>query len=96
MSARTSPRFLAATVVAGYLALTLWFSWPLAAHLTTSLAGDWGDAVFTTWAMRGMNDLVLRNRGLSAMTEPVTALLLYGLVLLAIGIRLFRSRHSAR
>lgn len=51
MSARTSPRFLAATVVAGYLALTLWFSWPLAAHLTTSLAGDWGDAVFTTWAM---------------------------------------------
>ena len=51
MPARPSSRSTAAAVVAGYLAITLWFSWPLAAHLTTSLAGDWGDAVFTTWVM---------------------------------------------
>jgi len=51
---------------------------------------------YTTWAMRGMNDLVLRDRGLEAMTVPVSALLLYGTALLALGLRLFRSRHSAR
>lgn len=51
---------------------------------------------FTSWAMRGMNDLVLRNRGLDAMVMPVGALLGYGLVALLIGLKLFRSRHSAR
>ena len=52
--------------------------------------------VYTTWAMRGMNDLVLRDRGLDAMVWPVSALVIYGLVTLAIGLKLFRSRHSAR
>lgn len=51
MTARPSPCVHASAVVAAYLAVTLWFSWPLATHLTTSLAGDWGDAVFTTWVM---------------------------------------------
>jgi hypothetical protein len=53
-------------------------------------------AVFTTWAMRGMNDLVLRDRGVAALSQPVGVLFAYGLVALAVGIRLFRSRHSAR
>jgi len=52
--------------------------------------------VFTTWAMRGMNDLVLRDRGIAALGEPALILFLYGLVALALGIGLFRTRHSAR
>jgi ABC-2 type transport system permease protein len=52
--------------------------------------------VFTTWAMRGMNDLVLRDRGLEAMAVPVSVLMAYGAILLAIGLKLFRTRHSAR
>ncbi len=55
-----------------------------------------GPAVFTTWAMRGLNDLVLRDRGLEAMTLPIGVLLLYGGSVLALGLLLFRRRHSAR
>ncbi len=55
-----------------------------------------GPAVFTTWAMRGLNDLVLRDRGLEAMTLPIGVLLLYGGGVLALGLLLFRRRHSAR
>jgi ABC-type multidrug transport system permease subunit len=88
---QTQPMSLA--VVMAFSALGgLW--WP------QSITPDWmreiSPIVFTTWAMRGMNDLVLRDRGLAAMVEPVSALLVYGLVMLAIGIRLFRTRHSAR
>jgi len=88
---QTQPMSLA--VVMAFSALGgLW--WP------QSITPDWmreiSPIVFTTWAMRGMNDLVLRDRGLAAMVEPVSALLVYGLVLLAIGLRLFRTRHSAR
>jgi ABC-2 type transport system permease protein len=57
---------------------------------------DLSPVAYTTWAMRGMNDLVLRDRGLEAMGVPVSALVLYGTGLLALGLWLFRSRHSAR
>jgi len=64
------------------------------------VAPDWmkavAPAVFTTWAMRGLNDLVLRDRGLDAMALPVGVLLAYGAATLALGLRLFRVRHSAR
>jgi ABC-2 type transport system permease protein len=53
-------------------------------------------AVFTTWAMRGLNDLILRQRGLEAIVVPSIMLLLYGGTILAIGLRLFRVRYSAR
>jgi ABC-2 type transport system permease protein len=53
-------------------------------------------AVFTTWAMRGLNDLILRQRGLDAIVMPSIMLLVYGGTLLAIGLRLFRVRYSAR
>jgi hypothetical protein len=33
------------------LALTCAVTWPLAAHLTTSLPGDYGDPLFVTWVM---------------------------------------------
>ena len=54
------------------------------------------DVVFTSWAMRGMNDLVLRDRGMAAVAVPASMLLAQGAALLAIGLRLFRVRHSAR
>ena len=47
-------------------------------------------AVFTTWAMRGLNDLILRERGLDAIGVPVAVLLAYGTVLMATGVWLFR------
>jgi ABC-2 type transport system permease protein len=53
-------------------------------------------AVFTTWAMRGLNDLILRQRGLDAVAVPAGVLVLYAAVTLAIGLQLFRIRHSAR
>jgi ABC-2 type transport system permease protein len=53
-------------------------------------------AVFTTWSMRGLNDLILRQRGLEAVAIPSGVLALYGFVTLAIGLHLFRIRHSAR
>jgi ABC-2 type transport system permease protein len=61
---------------------------------------DWiktiSPAIFTSWAMRGLNDLILRNRGLDAMMLPVGVLVAYGAATLALGLRLFRVRHSAR
>lgn len=88
---QTQPMSLAAVMVFSALG-GLW--WP------QSIAPEWmreiSPVVFTTWAMHGMNDLVLRDRGLAAIVEPVSVLMLYGLVTLAIGIRLFRTRHSAR
>ena len=53
-------------------------------------------AVFTTWSMRGLNDLILRQRGLEAIVLPAGVLALYGAVTLALGLHLFRVRHSAR
>jgi ABC-2 type transport system permease protein len=70
----------------------LW--WPQSAQ------PDWitriSPAVFTTWSMRGLNDLILRERGLDAIALPSGVLLVYGLATLALGLRLFRARHSAR
>jgi ABC-2 type transport system permease protein len=65
-----------------------------------SIQPDWmsrlGPAVFTTWAMRGLNDLILRDRGLEALATPVGMLVAYGATALALGLLLFRRRHSAR
>jgi ABC-2 type transport system permease protein len=61
---------------------------------------DWmsriSPAFFTTWAMRGLNDLILRERGLDAIMLPAGVLVAYGAVTLALGVHLFRARHSAR
>jgi len=65
-----------------------------------SMAPDWMNAVapaaYTTWAMHGMNDLVLRNRGLEAVALPVVAMIAYTLLATAIGLALFRARQGAR
>ena len=53
-------------------------------------------AVFTTWSMHGLNDLILREGGLQTVLLPALVLLAYGTAMLAVGVRLFRVRHSAR
>jgi ABC-2 type transport system permease protein len=52
--------------------------------------------VFTTWAMQGMNDLMLRDRGLDALPLTTSVLLANGIGITALGLALFRVRHSAR
>lgn len=52
--------------------------------------------VFTTWAMRGLTDLVLRNRDLVQIAWPVGMLLLEGAVMFVLAMRLFRSRYASR
>jgi ABC-2 type transport system permease protein len=65
-----------------------------------SMAPEWIRSVsrvaYTTWAMQGMNDLVLRDRGLPALTQPVVVLTGYGIATFALGLWLFRLRHSLR
>jgi ABC-2 type transport system permease protein len=65
-----------------------------------SMQPDWmgriAPAVFTTWVMRGLNDLILRERGLGAIVMPAGVLLAHGVAMLMVGIQLFRFRHSAR
>src|SRR5262249_1214949 len=53
-------------------------------------------AVFTTWAMQGMADLMLRERGLEALPFTTSVLVLNGVALVAFGLVLFRVRYSAR
>jgi ABC-type multidrug transport system permease subunit len=52
--------------------------------------------VFTTWAMQGLNDLMLRGRGLEALPLTASVLAANGIGLTTIGLVLFRIRHSAR
>jgi hypothetical protein len=54
------------------------------------------EGFFTTWAMRGMNDLVLRDQGLAGIADSVGVLMLFGLGTLVGGLWIFRVRHSAR
>jgi linearmycin/streptolysin S transport system permease protein len=65
-----------------------------------SVQPDWmnriSPAVFTTWSMRGLNDLILREGGLEAVLLPAVVLLAYGTAMLILGLRLFRVRYSAR
>jgi ABC-2 type transport system permease protein len=65
-----------------------------------SMAPDWmrtiSVAVYTTWAMRGMNDLVLRDRGLAALVQPVAVLTVYGLAVLVVGLWIYRLRYGTR
>jgi ABC-2 type transport system permease protein len=61
---------------------------------------DWlravSPAVYTTWAIRAMNDLVLRDRGLAVLAVPVSVMTAYWVTATVIGLRLVRARHGAR
>ena len=82
------------------LAVVLFFSalgglwWP------EQMQPDWmrqlSPLVFTTWAMRGMTDVILRDGNLAQIAWPVTVLVLEGVVMWLLGMRLFRSRYAAR
>jgi len=65
-----------------------------------SMAPAWmqavAPAVYTTWAMHGMNDLVLRDRPLLAVLRPAGAMALYAALAIALGLRLFRARQGWR
>src|SRR5690606_2664857 len=88
---QTQPLSLALVMVLSGLG-GLW--WP------QSIQPEWmqsfSPVVYTTWAMQGMNDLVLRARGRAALAQPVLVLFSSGLLVRAVGLRLFRTRHSAR
>jgi ABC-2 type transport system permease protein len=88
---QTQPLSLATVMIFSALG-GLW--WPKS--IEPQWMRDISGIAFTTWSMRGMNDLVLRDRGLEAIAVPGSVLLAYGLVALAIGLKLFRARHSAR
>lgn len=47
-------------VVAGYAALTVLMTWPLATRLDTSIAGDLGDPLFVAWVMGWVADHLTR------------------------------------
>jgi ABC-2 type transport system permease protein len=52
--------------------------------------------VFTTWSMHGLRDLMLRDRGLAALPGTASVLVANGILMLAVGLALFRVRHGAR
>jgi ABC-2 type transport system permease protein len=52
--------------------------------------------VFTTWAMQGMQDLMLRGRGLEALPVTTSVLAANGIGLTTLGLVLFRTRFVGR
>ena len=84
---------LSLAMVLGLAALGgLW--WPIA--LVPAWLRTLGECFFPTWAMYGMTDLILRDRGLEAVTLPTAILLGQGALLLAGGLWLFRRRQVRR
>jgi ABC-2 type transport system permease protein len=65
-----------------------------------SMQPGWMDrvspAIFTSWAMRGLNDLILREGGFGDVLLPASILLAHGLTTLSCGLLVFRIRHSPR
>lgn len=70
----------------------LW--WPL--HRQPAWMQDVATAAFPAWAMQGVTDLVLRDRGLGSIATPLGVLLAQGLLLLVLGVWLFRLRVATR
>jgi ABC-type multidrug transport system permease subunit len=52
--------------------------------------------VFTTWAMRGLTDIILRDRGLLEIARPIGMLFAQGVVMLLAALWIFRTRYAAR
>ncbi len=62
--------------------------WPLYQVPTWLQAA--ANATFTAWAMEGIHDVILRDRGIGDVLLGVGVLLAYGLVSLGLGLRLYR------
>lgn len=70
----------------------LW--WPL--HRQPGWMQDVASAAFPTWAMQGVTNLVLRDRGLASIGAPSAVLLAEGLALMVLGVWMFRLRVATR
>jgi len=70
----------------------LW--WPVSVESSTMRAASL--ALPSTWAMRGMTDLMLRDRGFSAVLPSVGVLVLQGTSALVVGVGLYRRRWAER
>ena len=70
----------------------LW--WPL--HAAPAWMKAVSTVAFPSWAMRGVTDLVLRDRGLAAVTPEAAMLLAQGVLLLIAGVWLFRRQLASR
>jgi ABC-2 type transport system permease protein len=93
--ARTSEQALSLslTIVLPLCAISgLW--WPF--YVEPAWMQSVGSAVFPTWSMQSLTDLVLRDRGLSAVWPSVCLILAEGAFLLTAGIRLFRAQLASR
>ena len=90
-SAQVLPIALGMILVASAIA-GLW--WPL--HSEPPWMQHVALLAFPTWAMQAMTDLILRDRGLGAVALPVAVSLLEGLLLLALGMIVFRANGATR
>jgi ABC-type multidrug transport system permease subunit len=70
----------------------LW--WPL--HAAPPWMRTTSSVAFPSWAMGGVTDLVLRDRGLAAVAPDAAMVLAQGALLLAAGIWLFRRQLASR
>lgn len=70
----------------------LW--WP--ASMAPAWMQTFGSALYTTWALRGMNDLVLRDRDLAALATSLAVLSLHTLLAFAVGLPLYAARQRSR
>jgi ABC-2 type transport system permease protein len=88
---QTLPLSLATSV--GLAALCgLW--WPI--NLVPDYLRILGQLFFPAWAMFGMTDLILRDRGFGAILLPVAITVAQGLLFLAIALPVGRARHLGR
>ncbi|MEO8605288.1 MAG: ABC transporter permease [bacterium] len=70
----------------------LW--WPI--NLVPIWLQRLGQCFFPTWAMYGMTDLILRDRGFAAALVPIAVISVQGVLCLAVGLWLLRRRHARR
>ena len=81
---------LSLAVSVGLAALCgLW--WPL--NMVPAYLRITGELFFPAWAMSGMTDLMLRDRGLTALVMPLAIIAAEGTAILAGALALFRARH---
>jgi ABC-2 type transport system permease protein len=68
----------------------LW--WPLS--IAPGYVRTLGELFFPTWAMYGMTDIILRDRGLESLPMPLAIVLGEGIVILVVSLTLFRWRQA--
>jgi ABC-type multidrug transport system permease subunit len=69
----------------------LW--WPLG--IVPSYLRTIGQCFFPTWAMYGMTDIILRDRGIESLMLPLGIVVAQGIVILAVSLSVFHRRRLA-